>query len=83
VATQFVPVSLANHHSTTAPHRPSPRVRDILGHAAHCHSSVSGFAASHRAGELRSVPYLTGNTLRLRYSAQPINAVWGNSRCLL
>jgi hypothetical protein len=28
-------------------------------------------------------PYLTGDTLRLRYRAQPINAVWGNSRCLL
>jgi hypothetical protein len=28
-------------------------------------------------------PYLTGNTLRLRYKAQPVNAVQGNSRCLL
>jgi hypothetical protein len=28
-------------------------------------------------------PYLTGNTLRLHYKAQPVNAVWGNSRCLL
>jgi hypothetical protein len=28
-------------------------------------------------------PYLTGHTLRLRYRAQPVNAVWGNSRCLL
>jgi hypothetical protein len=28
-------------------------------------------------------PYLTGNTSRLRYKAQPVNAVWGNSRCLL
>jgi hypothetical protein len=27
--------------------------------------------------------YLTGNTLRHRYKAQPVNAVWGNSRCLL
>jgi hypothetical protein len=27
--------------------------------------------------------YLTGNTLRLRYKAQPVNAVYGNSRCLL
>jgi hypothetical protein len=27
--------------------------------------------------------YLTGNTLRLRYKAQPVNYVWGNSRCLL
>jgi hypothetical protein len=26
--------------------------------------------------------YLTGNTLRLRYKAQPVNAVGGNSRCL-
>jgi hypothetical protein len=26
---------------------------------------------------------LTGNTLRLHYKAQPVNAVWGNSRCLL
>jgi hypothetical protein len=25
----------------------------------------------------------TGNTSRLRYRAQPVNAVWGNSRCLL
>jgi hypothetical protein len=27
--------------------------------------------------------YLTGNTLRLRYKDQPVNAVWRNSRCLL
>jgi hypothetical protein len=27
--------------------------------------------------------YLTGNILRLLYKAQPVNAVWGNSRCLL
>jgi hypothetical protein len=27
--------------------------------------------------------YLTGNTLRLRYKVQPVNAVWGKSRCLL
>jgi hypothetical protein len=26
---------------------------------------------------------LTGNILRHRYKAQPVNAVWGNSRCLL
>jgi hypothetical protein len=25
----------------------------------------------------------SGNTLRLRYRAQPVNAVCGNSRCLL
>jgi hypothetical protein len=31
----------------------------------------------------KSSPYLTGNTLRLHYKAQPVNAVWGNSRCLL
>jgi hypothetical protein len=29
------------------------------------------------------VPYLTGNALRIRYKAQPVNAVYGNSRCLL
>jgi hypothetical protein len=28
-------------------------------------------------------PYLTGNTLRLSYRAQPVNAVWGNSWHLL
>jgi hypothetical protein len=27
--------------------------------------------------------YVTGNTLRLRYKDQPVNAVWGKSRCLL
>jgi hypothetical protein len=27
--------------------------------------------------------YLTGNTLRLRYKDQPVNAVKGNNRCLL
>jgi hypothetical protein len=27
--------------------------------------------------------YLTGNTLQHPYKAQPVNAVWGNSRCLL
>jgi hypothetical protein len=27
--------------------------------------------------------YFTRNTLRLRYRAQPVNVVWGNSRCLL
>jgi hypothetical protein len=26
--------------------------------------------------------YLTGNTLSLRYRAQQVNAIWGNSRCL-
>jgi hypothetical protein len=26
--------------------------------------------------------YLTGDTLRLRYRTQPVNAVWGNSRLL-
>jgi hypothetical protein len=31
----------------------------------------------------RYSPYHTGNTLRLRYRAQPVNAVWGNSSCLL
>jgi hypothetical protein len=31
----------------------------------------------------KSSPYLTGNTLLLRYKAQPVNAVWGNSRCLM
>jgi hypothetical protein len=31
----------------------------------------------------KCTPNRTGNTLRLRYRAQPINAVWGNSRCLL
>jgi hypothetical protein len=30
----------------------------------------------------KSSPYLTGNTLRLHYKAQPVNAAWGNSRCL-
>jgi hypothetical protein len=33
--------------------------------------------------EHRYSSYLTGNTLRLHYKAQPVNAVWGNSRCLL
>jgi hypothetical protein len=27
--------------------------------------------------------YLTGNTLRIRYKTQPVNAVSGNSHCLL
>jgi hypothetical protein len=26
-------------------------------------------------------PYLTGNTSRLRYRVQPVNAVWGKSLC--
>jgi hypothetical protein len=29
-----------------------------------------------------SSSYLTGNTLRLRYKDQPVNAVWENNRCL-
>jgi hypothetical protein len=33
--------------------------------------------------EHRYSSYLTGNTLHLRYKAQPVNAVWGNNRCLL
>jgi hypothetical protein len=33
--------------------------------------------------EHRYSPCLTGNTLRLRYRAQPVNAVWGISRRLL
>jgi hypothetical protein len=28
-------------------------------------------------------PYLTANTLSLRYREHPVNAVWGNSRCFL
>jgi hypothetical protein len=28
-------------------------------------------------------PYLIGDTSRLRYRAQPVNAVWENSRCFL
>jgi hypothetical protein len=31
----------------------------------------------------KSSSYLTGNALRLSYKEQPVNAVWGNSRCLL
>jgi hypothetical protein len=31
----------------------------------------------------KSSLYLRGNTLRIRYKAQPVNAVWGNIRCLL
>jgi hypothetical protein len=31
----------------------------------------------------KSSSYLTGNTSRNRYKAQPVNAVWGKSRCLL
>jgi hypothetical protein len=31
----------------------------------------------------KSSSYLTGNTSRLHYKAKPVNAVWGNSRCLL
>jgi hypothetical protein len=30
-----------------------------------------------------SSSYLAGNTLHLRYKAQPVNAVWGNICCLL
>jgi hypothetical protein len=32
---------------------------------------------------IQSSPYLTGNTLRLRYRDQPVNVVYGNSLCLL
>jgi hypothetical protein len=32
---------------------------------------------------IRFVSYLTGNTLRLRWKAQSVNAVLGNSHCLL
>jgi hypothetical protein len=35
----------------------------------------------HCVGRMLS-PYLTGNTLRLHYKAQPVNAVWGNNHCL-
>jgi hypothetical protein len=31
----------------------------------------------------KSSSYLTGDISRLHYQAQPVNAVWGNSRCLL
>jgi hypothetical protein len=31
---------------------------------------------------IHGTAYLTGDTSRLRYRAQPVNAVWGNSRCL-
>jgi hypothetical protein len=33
--------------------------------------------------KFKSSPYLTGNTLCLRYRAQPVNAVWVNRHCLL
>jgi hypothetical protein len=32
---------------------------------------------------LHSSVHISGNTSRLRCKAQPVNAVWGNSRCLL
>jgi hypothetical protein len=34
----------------------------------------------HCVGRMQRL-YLTGNTLRLHYKAQPLNAVWGISRC--
>jgi hypothetical protein len=36
-----------------------------------------------RINTYKSSSYLTGNILRLRCRAQPVNAVWGNSRWLL
>jgi hypothetical protein len=36
----------------------------------------------HCVGRMQS-SYFTGNTLCLFYKAQPVNAVWGNIRCLL
>jgi hypothetical protein len=40
--------------------------------------TVAVYCGTHRYSS-----YLTGNTLRLHYKAQPVNAVWENSRCLL
>jgi hypothetical protein len=36
----------------------------------------------HCVGRMQSL-YLTGNTLRLHYKAEPVNAVCGNSHCIL
>jgi hypothetical protein len=65
-----------------------------MGHfACHGHDRAQDQPSMERANTLKtalllnniykSSPYLTGNTLRLRYKAQPVNAVWGNSSCLL
>jgi hypothetical protein len=43
---------------------------------------VAVYCKSHTE-HIDTVSYLTGNTLRLRYRDQPVNAVWGNSRFLL
>jgi hypothetical protein len=39
-----------------------------------CMTGLGAFRATNRS-------YLTENTLRLRYKDQPVNVVYGNSRC--
>jgi hypothetical protein len=46
-----------------------------------CGETVAVYCENHT--EHRYSPYLTGNTLRLRYRPKPVNVVWGNIRCLL
>jgi hypothetical protein len=45
------------------------------------HGEVTVHCQNHT--QHRNSSYPTGNTLRLRYRTQPVNAVWGNSHCLL
>jgi hypothetical protein len=66
--------SQGNRHCVTVPGTsvPEPDTEQNTVHTEHINTLCGHFS-----------PYLTGNTLRLRYRAQPVNAVWGNSRCLL
>jgi hypothetical protein len=50
-----------------------------------CGETVAVCCETERNTQIHCVgsTYLTGNTSCLRYRAQPVNTVWGNSRCLL
>jgi hypothetical protein len=45
------------------------------------HSRVISFFQNSEEGSLFS-PYVTGNTLGPHFKAEPVDAAWGNSRCL-
>jgi hypothetical protein len=53
----------------------------------HCRNAILNRCRTPSVGRMQSFSefssYFTGNKLRLRYIAQPVNAVYGNSRCLL
>jgi hypothetical protein len=75
-------VSVCNSNQNTGPpggspsiSRPTPLMKIVRFNPLKTESLLNDI--------YKSSPYLTGNTSRHRYKAQPVNTAWGNSRCLL